>query len=483
MKDFDVIVIGSGIGGLICTGILASKGLKPLMLEKNKAPGGYLSSFRRNGFIFDSTVDCISGIGSDGLITTVLSSLGVDKEIEFIRIEPIRVSIFPDIEVAVDANVNAYVNRLISFFPSESAGIKSFFNMAERVYNGIQATINMQIYGTFERNKIDPDILKIVNMTYKDFLNEYINDYKLKAILSDRCPFIGLPPSKVAALSMIILIMSYFRLGAYRPIGGFQRLSDVFIEGIKKNGGKVIFGSNVSKILMSGQNCHGVICDNGEEYISRYIVSNADFVSTFSNLLGGEYISIAEDMIKNPGDSTSFFIVYAGVRGEFERHSSIGYFPSYDIDSFFSPDKAFKKSGTIGITVASIEDKFLAPEGCHTVVLHEMVEASGEKMDRSKCMEIVIKKAENIMPDIKNRTVVLDSATPQTLQRYTGNFNGAAFGWKQIPGFRNIKSHGIKNLYIAGHWGDMGGGVLAAAYSGAKAASEILIKEGLSIGI
>ena len=50
-----------------------------------------------------------------------------------------------------------------------------------------------------------------------------------------------------------------------------------------------------------------------------------------------------------------------------------------------------------------------------------------------------------------------------------------------IPGFKGVKGYGINNFYIAGHWGDMGGGVLAAAYSGAKAAAAILTKEGITV--
>ena len=96
---------------------------------------------------------------------------------------------------------------------------------------------------------------------------------------------------------------------------------------------------------------------------------------------------------------------------------------------------------------------------------------------------MILKKAENIIPNLSERIIILDSATPQTFHRYTGNFNGSAFGWKQVSGFRGIKRYGIKNLYIAGHWGNMGGGVLAAAYSGAKASSEILAKEGIKIDI
>lgn len=485
MNDFDVIVIGSGIGGLISAGILSSKGLSTLMVERNPTPGGYLASFRRKDFVFDSSVDCISGVAPGGLIFRVLELLRVEKDIEFIQVDPIRVSIFPDVEVDVDSDINAYIERLMLLFPLESKGIQQLFKLLDRIYIGMQSAIDMIVTGKFILDKITPEILKLRNISYAALLAEYITDYRLKSILSDRCPFIGLPPSRVSALSMVNMIMSYFKLGAYRPAGGSQKLADTLTKGIRNNGGRVIFGNGTKKILLQADNsCYGIQCDNGDEYTSRFIISNADFYHTFSSLLNGEEsTSIAKDMMKNTGVSTSFFIVYAGIKGGFKGHSSIGYFPSYDMEDFFTPGKPLKEGSTIGITVASIEDKHRAPELCHTVVLHEMVEASGERLDKSKCTEIVLKKAENVVQGINDRIVVLDSANPQTLQRYTGNINGSAFGWKQIPGFKGIKGYRIENLYIAGHWGEMGGGVLAAAYSGVKAAVEILTKERKTIDI
>ncbi|MBI4684649.1 MAG: NAD(P)/FAD-dependent oxidoreductase [Nitrospirae bacterium] len=484
MKDFDAIVIGSGIGGLISAGILASKGLRTLLIERHVTPGGYIASFERKGFVFDAAVDCISGVAPDGLIFKVLEKLGVHNDLGFLRIDPIRVSIFPDIEIPVDADMNAYIDRLTSLFPSESAGIKEFFKIACRVYEMIQSATNMFISNNAGSNNISPKILKFMNTTYNELLSEYLKDYRLKAILSDRCPFLGLPPSRVSLISMIALIMSYFTHGAYRPVGGFQRLADVLADGIRKNGGRVILGNGVKKILLDrDNNCCGIICDNADEYTSRHIISNADFNSTFKNLLGGRHASIAEKMTTDVGVSMSFFIVYTGIKGEIKTHSSLGYFPSYDIESFFKPEAAFMDKSTIGITISSLEDKFRAPHNCHTVVFHEMVEATNKDFDKSRCTDIILKKTEKVIPDLKDRILVIDSATPQTLERYTGNYRGAAFGWRQASGFRNVARHGIKNLSIAGHWGDMGGGVLAAAYSGAKAAGEILMKEGLQIDI
>ena len=349
MKDFDVIVIGSGIGGLICAGILTSKGLKILLVERRTTPGGYLASFKRGRFIFDSGVDCISGVGSGGLIFKVLESLGVENDLDFIKVNPIRVSIFPDKYVAVDADINAYIDRLMALFQSEVKAIKDFFEITEKVYSKIQSITNTLISANLEHKKISPEVLKLTDIPYSKLLDNYISDYKLKAILSDRCPFIGLPPSNVSALSMVNMIMSYFKLGAYRVKGGFQKLADTLIKGIQKNGGNVLLGNGAKKILLdSHKNCYGIRCGNGEEYTSRFIVANSDFNHTFNDLLSEEYAHIARETIKNPGVSTSFFVVYMGVNGRIETNSSIGYFPSYDIEKYFLADAAFRNDSKKG---------------------------------------------------------------------------------------------------------------------------------------
>jgi len=481
MHDFDVIIIGSGIGGLISGGILTSKGLKILMLEKNRTPGGYLSSFRRKGFLFDSALDCISGVSRGGLISRVLEELGVEKDIRFLRIDPIRISIFPNLDMIVDADIEDYKERLKQAFHRESPSIKKFFDTADKVYRDLDASMNGIISGNATGYNISPEVVQCMNISYQDLLNAYFREAALKAILSDRCPFIGLPPTQVSALAMVTMIMSYFKHGAFRPEGGFQKLADALILGIRKNGGKVLLGNGAKKILLKTDNCcSGVICENDEEYTARYIISNADFCFTFSSLLGGRHATLAKDMESFPGLSTSFFILYAGVKGEVGQYSSIGYFPSYDMVNFFDPGMEFREDTTIGVTIASIEDRSRAPEGYHTVVLHEMVEASRKSLDKEVCSQKILKKAERIFPGIRGKIELIDAATPQTLQRFTGNSSGAAFGWRQLPGFRGAKKHGIKNLYTAGHWGDMGSGILASAYSGAKAANKILRCEGIA---
>jgi len=479
VDDYDAIVIGSGIGGLVSAGILASKGLKTLVLEKHSSAGGYLSSFSRQGFTFDSAVDCISGVAPGGLIFRVLALLGVADSVRFLRVDPIRVSMFPDFNVSVGADLYEYRERLCGLFPAEAYFIGAFLDKIRVTYEQLGSALHAAFEGGSKLTIPPQEVLQLMQKSYGELLDEYFSDHRLKAVLSDRCPFIGLPPGNVSAAAMINLMMSYFDLGAFRPEGGIQKLSDAFVDGLKRCGSRVIFGSEAERILLDGADrCRAVRCSGGE-YSARHVISNADFIHTLGVLVGGKYGRIANNMMTNPGISTSFFILYAGLNGKLDAHSSIGYYPSYDMSRFFDTSMEFSEDSTIGITIASKEDGTRAPYGCETVVFHEMTEASGRTIDKGACTEMILKKAGRIFPDLRNKMVMLDAATPSTLQRYTRNCGGAAFGWKQLPGFRGPMRHGIPNLYIAGHWGDFGGGALAAAYSGAKAACEILAAEGI----
>jgi phytoene dehydrogenase-like protein len=82
-------------------------------------------------------------------------------------------------------------------------------------------------------------------------------------------------------------------------------------------------------------------------------------------------------------------------------------------------------------------------------------------------------KSARIFPDLGRRLVHCEAATPATLERYTRNHRGAAYGWDQVPHLARVR-HGIRNLHLAGHWAETGGGVLAAAFSGMQVAARIL---------
>ena len=97
-KRYDAIVIGAGMGGLTAAALLAKKGLKVLLLEKEEQVGGYVVSFKRHGFTFDATGSFVGGCHEGGEFYQILKEIGAHEEIEFIPIHHVR-NIYPGFEV------------------------------------------------------------------------------------------------------------------------------------------------------------------------------------------------------------------------------------------------------------------------------------------------------------------------------------------------------------------------------------------------
>ena len=277
---------------------------------------------------------------------------------------------------------------------------------------------------------------------------------------------------------MIALVMSYFRSGAYRPAGGHQRLPDLLVEGIRRAGCEVWLGRPARRILLEGGRCTRVLADDGAEFPTAHVVSNADFRETFGRLIGGAVGGAVLAEARERPLSPSFFVAYAGVRKDTGRHgaSSIGSFGDFDLDALLDRYVPFSDADALGVTIPTVEDPSLAPPGHDVVVVHELI-PHGYPCDwtraKSARLDQALRKAERVLPGLTERVVSRDAATPSTLERYTRNAGGAAYGWDQTPHPSRVR-HGIDNLHLAGHWAEVGGGVLAAAYAGMRVAARIV---------
>ena len=474
---WDAVVIGSGIGGLACAGTLAARGRAVVVLEQAATPGGYLSSFQRRGFTFDSAVDCIAGLDSGGLLTRLLESLGVGGGLTPIRLDPIRLSRFPGLTVRVDASLPAYMDRLCRLFPAERDGIAAFFRRAGEIYADVAIMMDAVTDPSATGLPLTGALMRHGQLTYADLLRLDIRDPRLAAVLSDRCPFLGVSPMRASATRMVSLIMSYFRSGAFRPRGGHQQLPNLLVDGIRRKGGEVHLGRPATAIRLEGDRCDRVLTADGAEFLADHVVSNADLAETFGRLVGGEVGQAV--LAENRGRplSPSFFVAYAGVRREAPPPaSSVGSFEDFDLDGVLGRYVPFSNADPLGITIPTVEDPALAPPGHDVCIVHELIPPGYVcewEQEKDACLARLLENAARVCPGLTRRLVHCEAATPATLERYTRNQRGAAYGWDQIPHVTRVR-HGIRNLYLAGHWAETGGGVLAAAFSGMQVATRIL---------
>ena len=205
---YDVVIIGAGIGGLTCGALLAKSGFKTLIIEQHSIPGGYCTSFKRKGFIFDAAVHFTEGLGEGGRFHQILKDLGVEKEIEVYKIDPLARFFFGDESFSVPADLNEYISMLSKKFPKEEKGISELFKTIKRLEEEAEKLPTpLHIWNVLFHPLKYPLILKYYNKTFADMLADFIKDAKLGSIISAGWPYVGLPPSKVSALQMALLFV------------------------------------------------------------------------------------------------------------------------------------------------------------------------------------------------------------------------------------------------------------------------------------
>ncbi|KXK32057.1 MAG: putative phytoene dehydrogenase [Candidatus Brocadia sinica] len=464
---YDAIVIGAGIAGLVCGTFLAKHGKKVLVVEQHFIPGGYCTSFKRKGFNFDAAVHHIGGCGKWGIVGRCLKTLGI--EMDFYPLDPMDHLIFPNFTIEIPADLDNYIVRLQSRYPSEKDSIKHFFQDFLKLY---RATFNN------EKSQI---IDKYRNQTYGEMLNAFLKNDELKMILSGQWGYLGLPPAQTSAIGMCQMMVNYLKDGAFFPAGGTQEFANAIFKKFIDFGGHIMLSSKAEKILCTDKTAVGVKLQEGKEIYSNLVVSNIDARQTFFELLECKLDTPFLQRIRKMKESCSFFLLYLGI-GEGIDLSKLqrGFYHT-------ATDASYGNAEWMYVSIPTKICPNLAPAGKQiiSVVVYIEKEKYKDITDWKSFKESMIVKTTNrleeYVPDIKKYIEVKDAATPKTLERYTLNTNGAAYGWEvgvdQIWDNRLPHQTPIDNLYLAGHWTRPGPGICAVVSSGWGVANLIMEKE------
>ncbi len=128
-KDiYDVVIIGAGIGGLVCGCYLARAGMKVLIIEQHDKPGGYCSSFKRRGFLFDAAAHSFGSYREGGNFRNILTELGMNARLNIRRFNPSDIVISPDHKITFWNDIEKTKTDLLTSFPEETTAIKNFFD-------------------------------------------------------------------------------------------------------------------------------------------------------------------------------------------------------------------------------------------------------------------------------------------------------------------------------------------------------------------
>ena len=482
-NEHDVIVIGSGIGGLSAAALLAKRGLKVAVFEQHYLPGGYCTSWERRvrptssrpdtkerwTYVFDAGVHDISGLGERGGTRSLLRMLDIEDVIEWKRNE--QEYFLGETHFKVPHDANEFACQLGERFPSESENIHRFFDEMLDVYREMYA--DMEKTGGAPRGpdtvedalaypKSHPHAYQWMERPFVEMLDEFFSDPRLKELLGGLTGYLSDQPEALKVSNMAPIFGYYFD-GGYYPVGGSQALPNALVDVIEKQGGKIFLRTPVQRIVVENGHAIGIELKNGQIHRAKAILSNADTHKTFLELLGHEHLPADfARYIEALKPSTSAFIVFLGL----------------DIVPNLAP---ITMLDDIGIMIPSKIDPTLAPTGHASVTLLKLLpqtetvqwdrNSPGYSQRKHAFADEMIDSAAEIIPGLRQHITYRQEGSPATFARYAWTTGGSIYG-PAMGGKRPTIKTPVRNLYIAGS-GVMGGGVEAVAIAGIHAANEI----------
>ena len=265
---YDAVIIGSGLGGLQCALVLARKGMKVVVLERQAQPGGCMQSFRRHGELLDTGMHYVGGIGEGDCLYAPFKWMGL-MDLPWQHLDATgfdRVTI-GDRDFRYAEGHEAFVETLAHDFGAETAGLKRYSDLMQEVGSHLYDSI-------LPRDEVDFFSQSMFASSTWDFLHETFHDDLLINVLSGSSLKMELAKDTLPLYNFAQANNSFVQ-GSYRLRGDGNLIVNRLAEQIKAMGGEVICNAEVEELVEHDGRITAARCTNGEVYEGRWFISNA----------------------------------------------------------------------------------------------------------------------------------------------------------------------------------------------------------------
>jgi all-trans-retinol 13,14-reductase len=516
--QWDVIVIGSGIGGLAAAALLARYGGKRvLILERHYVAGGYTHAFHRPGFDWDVGVHYIGQVQDPASPMRAVFDHLTDGALQWNALPDVYDrAVIGGRQYEFVAGLERFRERMKSYFPGEAAAIDRYIQavhscarMSSRYFTEKALPRPVAwLAGSFLR----APFLRWARRTTAEVLAEITTNRDLVGVLAAQWGDYGLPPAESSFAVHAIVAASYFE-GAGFPVEGAARIAATIAPVIQSAGGQIVFSAEVDKILLDRQQrATGVRMQDGREIKANMVLSDVGAWNTFSSLLPPKAPGVAS-ALKELGTlppSKAHLCLYVGVKQSaaelgltgtnlwvhptsdhdanlhrFQNDPSAP-FPMLFISSPSAKDPDFERRHPGHATLEVIT---LAPYDWFARWEDSRWKRRGQDYDdfKQSLADRMRAGLEEHVPAVRGKIEIAELSTPLTTRHFMNYQRGEIYGASATPErfhLRCLAPHtAVRNLYLTGQdvctlgvTGAMMGGVLTASAALGKNLTSVVMR-------
>ena len=456
----EVVIIGSGMGGLFCGAILAKRGVRVTVLEKNAVIGGGLQIFAHNGETYETGMHVAGGFNEGGILNSICRYLGIMDGLRIRKSDLMMSVTYADSGRTYDlpAGRTAFISYLSDKFPHEKENIRRYVDAVFRISHEEKL---------FYLESLDSQLEHSAEffMPADAFIASYINDPELRAVLASVNPlYSGVPGHSPAYIH--IMISALFMENPCWFEGGSGQLADALRGVIERGGGRVVTRCEVRRVRVVESNVECVVDKDGNEYRGDWYISDIHPRSLIPMIEGKAFTTGYRNRLESIPDTASAFKVYVKLKPGTVR------FPGHPVCVVDSMENIWKMAGyeqcewphgvncffgegsdgwASHLTAYCLMDFAEVKEWVDTRTGHRGPAYETWKRERS---DMVLDLVEKRFPGIRESADDIFASSPLTFRDWLGAPNAGAYGYfkdcgnvaaSQIP----IRTK-VRNLLLTG---------------------------------
>lgn len=431
-----VVIIGSGLGGLLCGYILSKHGYRVVILEKNSVVGGCLQSFRRKGYLFDTGMHYIGSMDEGQLLHRFWKYFQLTDTIKLRKLDENAFDIisYNNNRYPSGMGYERYVEGFAGYFPDALKSLKQYVNILQKVAN------SSPVSRLEESDDLLPLEMDYVRTSVSDYLAKITSNTQLQSILAGNLPLYGGVKGKTPFYIHAFIHNSYMQ-GAYRIVGGSQSVADRLTDSICKMGGEILTNSKVVKLHGSEKHVERVTLEGGRELEGNYFISDIHpqlLVTLFDeNMCKRSYCRRVRQM----GNTIGGLTLYIGFKKGRVPYMNSNFF-HYNVDDIWSCGDYCEKDwprGYLFMHQAPVDGSNFSDSALMISYMRfeEIAKWKGTpvgrrgddyKLFKEQHAVKMLAALEKEFPGIRANIAFYNVSTPLTYEDYTGTSEGSMYG-------------------------------------------------------